>query len=77
MPTPYQVIKELNQHLKEALGPEWKPLPPQMGYNYASKGYLPATRGPEGWEVTREDADQFILDQLTKRVPSTVEPMDA
>ncbi len=73
--TPYEVAGIVND-LLEAAGSD-KTIPPQMAYQYVTKGYIKGTRSErttkggkvvQAWSVSREDAEAWITKYVKKQL---------
>jgi hypothetical protein len=64
--TPFQICKGINAILA---GYEFKPIPPQMLYRYASAGRFLTTRVPDGrMQVDRESFEAWFMAYLQKKI---------
>jgi hypothetical protein len=67
--TGYKTAKFVNEMLKDRearTGVAMKPIPPQMIYNYISKGYIPSTDGLVDEADAAEWAEAYVAKRAAK-----------
>lgn len=64
--TPYELIKVMNRRFGGNRHT-------QMGYNYARKGYVKATKTENGWYIDPADAEEFLAKFADKNKLTPVE----